>query len=267
MDNRIAWQQDWAVPGTRAVCMIDLAVLTLGQHNKEDLGQQGHESIFRLRHAPRSLTPRDKSCSRESNTASGPPEKAPPRAPILDTSGQELLTGVQYRIRSPFWGAGEGDVNVDRNSSCPLDLVLARRIFFGPGLPVTFHLPHESVAGRPVRTLTEVSIQFSTASTDTACNDGGVWTVRFQAILRGFGVTTGGSLGAANSLFTIEPAGRDHRIVYCPRIDSPGVCGALTTSFQRRLSVALSEEEGSLHVVFERVEADDIAMIKMSTDN
>ncbi|CAA0843345.1 Kunitz family trypsin and protease inhibitor protein [Striga hermonthica] len=194
--------------------------------------------------------------------------QAPPRAPILDTSGQELLTGVQYRIRSPLWGDEEGDINVDRNSSCPLDLVLARRVFAGPGLPVTFHLPHESVAVRPVLTLTEVSIQFSTASTDTACNDGGVWTVRFQTILQGFGVTTGGSLGAANSLFTIEPAGRDHRIRYCPRIDSPGVCGALTTSFQGRLSVTLSEEEaGSLHVVFERVEADDIAMIKMSTDN
>ncbi|GER37472.1 Kunitz trypsin inhibitor [Striga asiatica] len=138
--------------------------------------------------------------------------QAPPRAPILDTSGQELLTGAQYYIRSPFWGAGEGDVNVDNNSSCPLDLVLASRTLAGPGLPVAFHLPHESESGRPIRTFTDVSIQFSTASADTACNDGGVWTVRFQALLRGFGVTTGGSLGAVDSLFTIEPAEIFHRI-------------------------------------------------------
>ncbi|CAA0843342.1 Unknown protein [Striga hermonthica] len=189
--------------------------------------------------------------------------QAPSPAPILDTSGQELLTGVQYRIRS---SRGEVDINVDRNSSCPLDLFAAPRIHAGPGLPVTFHLPHESVAGLPVRTLTEVSIQFSTASADTACNDGGVWTVRFDASLRGFGFTTGGNIWAANSLFTIQTAWGSNGIVYCPRNDCPGVCGFLTISFQGRVSVTLSEAEGFLPVVFERVEADDIAIIKMSTD-
>ncbi|CAA0843344.1 Unknown protein [Striga hermonthica] len=195
--------------------------------------------------------------------------QTPPPAPILDTSGQELVTGVQYRIRSPTWGAGEGDINVDPlqlNASCPLDLILARRMIAGPGLPVTFHLPHVSEAGHPVRTSTEISIQFPTLSTDTACNDGGFWTVRFDPYLRGFGITTGGSLGGGDSLFTIQSAGElVHTLAYCPRI-SPR-CGPLTISFRGRLSVALSDEQAAFGAVFERVEADDNGMIKMSTEN
>ncbi|GER37471.1 Kunitz trypsin inhibitor [Striga asiatica] len=198
--------------------------------------------------------------------------QTPPPAPILDTSGQELVTGVQYRIRSSTWGAGEGDINVDPlqlNSSCPLDLILGWRIFAGPGLPVTFHLPDVSEAGHPVRTSTEISIQFPTLSTDTACNDGGFWAVRFDSFLRGFGVTTGGSVGAGDSLFTIESAGGSlvHRLAYCPRISTTRVCGPLTISFHGRLSVALPEAHGVLSAVFERVdEDDDKGMIKMSTE-
>ncbi|CAA0843346.1 Kunitz family trypsin and protease inhibitor protein [Striga hermonthica] len=186
------------------------------------------------------------------------------QSPIFDMKGDELETGVQYRIRSATWGIREGDLTADNLDTCPLNVVLANS---GPGLPVTFHLPDASKeASRPVLTSTNLNIQFVTASAGSSCNDGGVWAARIDPILGAFLVSTGGELGALISTFQIKPQGAFHKLVYCV----VGLCKDLTILDGQRLGTTFDPlgSHKPLIVIFERVQADDDATIKikMPTD-
>ncbi|CAA0843341.1 Unknown protein [Striga hermonthica] len=95
------------------------------------------------------------------------------QSPIRDTNGKEVRIGFQYRIRSATRRIREGVLTADHLDTCPLNVVLANS---GSGLPMTFHLPKESPEyGLVVYTQKDLDIQFSIASNENSCNDGGVW--------------------------------------------------------------------------------------------
>ncbi|PPR99062.1 hypothetical protein GOBAR_AA21617 [Gossypium barbadense] len=147
--------------------------------------------------------------------------------PVLDISGQELRTGIDYYI-------------------LPQQEV-------SNGLPLTFS--PVNVTQGVVRVSTDLNIKFSAAS---ICVQTTLWTLHFDESVQKYIVTTGGVEGnpgreTLSNWFKIQKFEDDYRLVYCPTVCNfcRPVCGALGVFMDggtRRL--AISDEP--LKVMFKR---------------
>ncbi|MBA0814181.1 hypothetical protein Gohar_020024 [Gossypium harknessii] len=173
--------------------------------------------------------------------------------PVLDISGQELRTGIDYYILPVVRGRGGGlTLASTGNETCPLDVVQVQQEVSN-GLPLTFS--PVNVTQGVVRVSTDLNIKFSAAS---ICVQTTLWTLHFDESVQKYVVTTGGVEGnpgreTLSNWFKIQKFEDDYRLVYCPTVCNfcRPVCGALGVFMDggtRRL--AISDEP--LKVMFKR---------------
>ncbi|KAK9937747.1 hypothetical protein M0R45_014519 [Rubus argutus] len=178
-------------------------------------------------------------------------------APVLDTSGQALQSGVDYYIKPAITDSGGRFTLIDRNDSCPL--YVGQENTSGPeGFPVTFAPFAE---GETV--VREIRDQKITFSASTICVQSTAWKVgetdsETQRRLIVTGVDENEGLpGPARNYFRINKrADIDgaYYLQWCPTEVCPtcrficGDVGALVENDKRLLAL-----DGSvLPVVFER---------------
>ncbi|MBA0571670.1 hypothetical protein Golob_002049 [Gossypium lobatum] len=173
--------------------------------------------------------------------------------PVLDISGQELRTGIDYYILPVIRGRGGGlTLASTGNETCPLDVVQEQQEVSN-GLPLTFS--PVNVTQGVVRVSTDLNIKFSAAS---ICVQTTLWTLHFDESVQKYVVTTGGVEGnpgreTLSNWFKIQKFEDDYKLVYCPTVCNfcRPVCGELgifIDGVTRRL--AISDEP--LKVMFKR---------------
>lgn len=109
---------------------------------------------------------------------------------MLDISGQELRTGIDYYILPVIRGRGGGlTLASTGNETCPLDVVQEQQEVSN-GLPLTFS--PVNVTQGVVRVSTDLNIKFSAAS---ICVQTTLWTLHFDESVQKYIVTTGGVEG------------------------------------------------------------------------
>lgn len=149
-------------------------------------------------------------------------------APVLDITGVNLRTGVEYCILPVIHGRGGGltlATTGNRNktkSSCPVDVV-QEQYEVSNGLPLTFS-PVNLKKG-VVHLSTDLNIKFSTSVAVTIClQTSKVWKLdNFDESAGQWFVTSGGVEGnpgpkTISNWFKIEKYDDDYKLVFCPTV-------------------------------------------------
>ncbi|KAM7469005.1 hypothetical protein LguiA_007188 [Lonicera macranthoides] len=138
--------------------------------------------------------------------------------PVLDVTGKNLRSGVNYYVLPVFKGKGGGlTLASTGNKPCPLDVV-QEKYEFKSGLPLTF-TPVDPKKG-VIRVSTDLNIKFSTA---TKCPQSTTWKLDYDKLLQQYVITSGGVEGnpgpkTLNNWFKIEKYENDYKFLFCPSV-------------------------------------------------
>ncbi|KAL2555286.1 Kunitz family trypsin and protease inhibitor protein [Forsythia ovata] len=177
--------------------------------------------------------------------------------PVLDITGKELRTGIDYHILPVVRGRGGGLTLASINKTCPLDVV-QEQIEVDNGLPLTFTPvnPKNSI----IRVSTDLNIKFSAAS---ICVQSTLWKLdNYDESTQKYFVTTGGVEGnpgpeTISNWFKIEKYERDYKIVFCPTVCDycRVICkdvGIFIQDGYRRLALTTTDDDVPFKVMFKK---------------
>ncbi|GMI65904.1 ARABIDOPSIS THALIANA KUNITZ TRYPSIN INHIBITOR 5 [Hibiscus trionum] len=183
-----------------------------------------------------------------SSVASDGPE------PVLDISGQELRTGVDYYVLPVVRGRGGGLTldSANNETLCPL-FVVQEQLEVSTGLPL--HFSPVNVEQGVIRESTDLNVIFNVF---TICIQSNVWSLVYDESLQKYVVAISGVVGnpgreTLNNWFKIEKFDDDYKLVFCPAVCNicRPVCGNLGVFIDngvRRLVLT----DDPLKVVFRR---------------
>ncbi|KAL5746948.1 hypothetical protein ACOSP7_023937 [Xanthoceras sorbifolium] len=172
--------------------------------------------------------------------------------PLLDISGDKVVTGTEYYIVSVIRGAGGGGLNFisGRNEPCPMD-VFQERSDLRRGRPLSlFPVNYNGEVGTVVYDSTDLNIQFNVQR--PRCNEETtVWKVdNYDNKMGAWFITTNGVIGnpGAETLqnwFKFEKVADDlnvYKIVHCPSVCKSCVklCSDVGIHFETERRLALS---------------------------
>ncbi|XP_020213156.1 kunitz trypsin inhibitor 2 [Cajanus cajan] len=177
--------------------------------------------------------------------------------PVLDTSGQKLITGVKYYILPVTRGKGGGLTVAStsaNNDTCPL-FVVQEKLEVLKGTPVTF-TPYNAKTGL---ILTSTDLNIRSYVTSSTCAKPPVW--KLLKVLTGvWFLSTGGIEGNPGidtivNWFKIEKAEKDYVLSFCP-----SVCKCQTLCRELGIYVdddgykhlSLSDKVPSFRIMFKR---------------
>ncbi|GMI65903.1 ARABIDOPSIS THALIANA KUNITZ TRYPSIN INHIBITOR 5 [Hibiscus trionum] len=173
-------------------------------------------------------------------------------APVLDISGQELRTGLDYFVLPVIRGRGGGLTleSADNETLCPL-FVAQEQLEVSSGLPLYF-----SPVNGVIRESTDLNVLFNASS---ICVQTTLWALTYDESLQKYVVATGGVEGnpgpeTLNNWFKIEKFDDDYKLVFCPTVCDfcrpvCGELGVIIVNGIRRLALT----DDPLKVMFMRV--------------
>ncbi|KAM7469011.1 hypothetical protein LguiA_007194 [Lonicera macranthoides] len=138
--------------------------------------------------------------------------------PVLDVTGKNLRSGIDYHILPVFRDKGGGLTLASMgNKPCPLDVV-QEKYEFKNGLPLTL-TPVNPKKG-VIRVSTDLNIKFSGP---TKCPQSTTWKIDHDKLLQQYFITTGGVEGnpgpkTLNNWFKIEKYENDYKFLFCPSV-------------------------------------------------
>ena len=171
--------------------------------------------------------------------------------PLLDISGDEIVTGTEYYIVSAITGAGGGGLNLffGRNKPCPMD-VYQEPLDLLRGRPLLFFpVNYTGEEGDIVYESTDMNIQFNIQS-PICPGKTTVWKVdNYDDEQNAWFITTNGVVGnpgpkTQQNWFKFEKIGFMYKIVHCPSVcmSSEKLCSAVGIHFDARRRLALNDD-------------------------
>lgn len=137
--------------------------------------------------------------------------------PVLDVTGKNLESGIQYHIMPAARGGGgvaPGPTNP--NKTCPL--AVTQLSANKNALPLTF-TPVNPKKG-VIRLSTDNNIKFTGP---TSCNESNVWRLKYDEAVKQYFITLGGVEGnpgreTLDNWFKIEKTDDGYKLVFCPTV-------------------------------------------------
>lgn len=146
--------------------------------------------------------------------------EAHPDAVVLDTDGNELLTGYLYYV-VPLTGPGHGSGIVQYsipNKACSYGV---SQLLYGEGIPLIFMVVNSSVLGRPIYDFYDLDISFSRS---IGCGSTDVWkrgeyengTKQYFVTIDGAATRILGNGTIGNAFHIIKAVDDFYKFVFCP---------------------------------------------------